>query len=392
MVFAYYKTMNTKAFFVLMYVTIITIGAIYVPQPLLPEISKYFGQSMNTVSLIISVALLPLAIVPIVYGYVLSFLTPKKLILVSLIVLILINFFISISQNIYWIIVLRLIEGFLISAVLTSNMTYISLSVESDKVSLYMSYYIATTIIGGFSGRLISGIVAYILSWRYSFYFVTLSFAVGALLVFYFIEDTKSVGINKESGSLFKNYLSVVKNKLYFFVYLAVFCMFFVFAALTNFLPFRIESVDKNSSQIVIALAYSGYLMGIFVSFFATKFIKIFGNQIKTMMFGFLVYMGSILILNIPDVYIIFGGMFIFCGGMFLIHSIASGFLNKLAKEKKGIINGIYIASYYSGGVIGSYAPGFVYKQYGWHIFSAVLIFLLLIGLGSIFQFRKQVY
>jgi len=392
MVFAYYKTVNTKAFFVLMYVTIITIGAIYVPQPLLPEISKYFGQSMNTVSLLISVALLPLAIVPIVYGYVLSFLTPKKLILASLIVLTLINFFISISQNIYWIIVLRLLEGFLISAVLTSNMTYISLNVESDKVSLYMSYYIATTIIGGFSGRLISGIVAYILSWRYSFYFVTLSFAVGALLVFYFIEDNKSVGINKESGSMFKNYLSVVKNKLYFFVYLAVFCMFFVFAALTNFLPFRIESIDKNSSQIVIALSYSGYLMGIFVSFFATKFIKIFGNQIKTMMFGFLVYMGSVLILNIPNIYIIFGGMFIFCGGMFLIHSVASGFLNKLAHEKKGIINGIYIASYYSGGVIGSYAPGFVYKQYGWHIFSAVLILFLLIGFGSILQFRKKVY
>lgn len=384
--------MNTKAFLVLMYITIVTIGAIYVPQPLLPEISKYFGQSMNTVSLIISVALLPLAIVPIVYGYVLSFLTPKKLILASLIVLVFINFFISTSQNIYWIIGLRLIEGFLISAVLTSNMTYISLNVESDKVSLYMSYYIATTIIGGFSGRLISGIIAYFLSWRYSFYFVTLSFAIGVLLVFYFIKDTKSADFNKEAGSLFKNYLSVVKNKLYFFVYLAVFCMFFVFAALTNFLPFRIESVDKNSSQIVIALAYSGYLMGIFVSFFATKFIKIFGNQIKTMMFGFFVYIGSILILNIPNIYIIFGGMFIFCGGMFLIHSIASGFLNKLAKEKKGIINGIYIASYYSGGVIGSYAPGFVYKHYGWHIFSAVLILLLLIGVGSIFQFRKKVY
>ncbi|OSS41627.1 putative transport protein [Desulfurella amilsii] len=245
---------------------------------------------------------------------------------------------------------------------------------------------------GGFSGRLISGIIAYILPWRYSFYFVTLSFAIGALLVFYFIGDTKSVGSNEKPESLFKNYLSIVKNKLYFFVYLAVFCMFFVFAALTNFLPFRIESVDKNSSQIVIALAYSGYLMGIFVSFFATKFIKMFGNQIKTMMFGFLVYMGSILILNIPNVYIIFGGMFIFCGGMFLIHSVASGFLNKLAKEKKGIINGIYIASYYGGGVIGSYAPGFIYKQYGWHTFSAVLIFLLLVGLGSIFQFRKKVY
>ncbi|HEX13096.1 MAG: MFS transporter [Desulfurella sp.] len=386
--------MSSKAFFVLMYITIITIGAIYVPQPLLPEISRYFDCNMNTVSLIISVALLPLAIIPIVYGYILSFFTPKRLILISLIILVFVNLFISISQSIYLIIFLRLIEGFLISAVLTSNMTYISLSVETDKVALYMSYYIAVTIMGGFSGRLISGIIAYYSSWRFSFYFVTLSFIIGALLALYLVEDIKNVvgpDVVKHE-SLFKGYLSVVKNKLYFFVYMAVFCMFFVFAALTNFLPFRIESIDKSSSEITIGLAYSGYLMGIFVSFLATKFVKIFGNQIKAMIFGFFVYISAILILNIPNIYIVFGGMFIFCGGMFLIHSVASGFLNKLAKDKKGIVNGIYIASYYSGGVIGSYAPGFVYKQFGWYFFSALLIFILLIGLASIFQFRKNSY
>ncbi len=381
--------MSLKSFFVLMYVTVVTIGAIYVPQPLLPEISRYFNQSMNTVSLIISVALIPLAIVPIIYGYILSYFAPKKLILVSLLILVFINFFISVSQNIYWVIVLRLFEGFLISAVLTSNMTYISLSAESNKVSLYMSYYIATTIMGGFSGRLISGIIAYFSSWRFSFYFVTLSFVIGVLLVFYFVSDVSS---EKKSESLLAGYLSVVKSNLYFFVYLAVFCMFFVFAAMTNFLPFRIESIDKGSSQITIALAYSGYLMGIFVSFFATKFVKIFGNQIKTMLFGFIVYIIATIILDIANIYVIFVGMFIFCGGMFLIHSVASGFLNQLAKDKKGIVNGIYIASYYSGGVIGSYAPGFVYKQFGWYAFSIVLILILLVGLVSIFKFRKNTY
>lgn len=384
--------MRMKAFLALMYVTIVTIGAIYVPQPLLPEISKYFNQSMNTVSLIISVALLPLAIVPILYGYLLSFFSPRRLIIIALVVLVFINFFISVSPNISLVIFLRLIEGFLISAVLTSIMTYISLSVESDKVSLYMSYYIAVTIMGGFSGRLISGIIAYFLSWRYSFYFVTLSFFIGVFLVWYLVKEAKStIGSNAHVG-LFDEYLSVVKNNLYFFVYLAVFCMFFVFAALTNFLPFRIESIDKNSSQITIGLSYSGYLMGILMSFLATKFVKIFGSQIKAMIFGFLVYIGAILILNVPNVYVVFGGMFIFCGGMFLIHSIASGFLNKLAKDKKGIVNGIYIASYYSGGVIGSYAPGFVYKQFGWHAFSVLLIFMLLIGVVSIFRFRKNTY
>jgi YNFM family putative membrane transporter len=65
--------------------------------------------------------------------------------------------------------------------------------------------------------------------------------------------------------------------------------------------------------------------------------------------------------------------MFIFCAGMFMAHSIASGYLNKLADSNKGVTNGLYVAFYYAGGTIGSILPGIVYENYNWQVF---LIFI----------------
>ncbi|MCD8567871.1 MAG: hypothetical protein LRY50_05830 [Geovibrio sp.] len=69
-----------------------------------------------------------------------------------------------------------------------------------------------------------------------------------------------------------------------------------------------------------------------------------------------------------------FFGMFLFCCGMFLAHSVASGYVNKIAEDKKGITNGLYVSFYYGGGTFGSFLPGFVYSRFGWNAF------LLLIG------------
>ncbi|MBE0596608.1 MAG: MFS transporter, partial [Desulfuromonadales bacterium] len=69
----------------------------------------------------------------------------------------------------------------------------------------------------------------------------------------------------------------------------------------------------------------------------------------------------------------LFAVMFLFCAAMFLVHATASGVLNRHAGQRKGIVNGLYIAFYYGGGTVGSWLPGFVYRGYGWGAFLTVL-------------------
>ncbi len=76
---------------------------------------------------------------------------------------------------------------------------------------------------------------------------------------------------------------------------------------------------------------------------------------------------------------------------MFLVHSVASGYLNKLATSQKSLVNGAYIAIYYSGGVIGSYLPGIVYKNFGWAGFIGTLLIMVTIGFISASRLSDRV-
>jgi len=372
--------MPIKDFIAIIYTTILTISALHMPQPLLPLLGNSFNVEMDTISLIMSATFIPLTFIPVISGILLNFLSPKKMILIAALIHSLTVFLISMAVNLYLVIFLRFVEGFLISAILTSNTSYIALKSAKEKIQFFMSYYIAFTTIGGLLGRVIGSIIASYFGWRTCFQLMSVSLLLVLPIVYYFMEDVKLSKLKQTDYFSFKNFKLIFMNKTNFYIYIAIFCLFFVFSGITNFLPFRIKSIDRESSEMIIGFIYSGYITGIFMSFIATKIIKWIGNERKTMLLGFATYGFFLLIFSLPNLLLIFITMFGFCSGMFLVHSVASGYLNKIATTQKSLINGAYIAFYYSGGVLGSYLPGIVYKNFGWISFIIGLFIFVFVG------------
>lgn len=383
--------MPVKNFLAIIYVTVLTISALHMPQPLLPLLSSYFNVQMDTVSLLMSATFIPLTVIPMLSGILLNFLSPKRIILFCALTHSIVVFCIPLTEKIYFAIMLRFLEGFLISAILTSNTTYISSKARKEKIQFFMSYYIAFTTIGGLLGRLFGSIIANYFGWKTTFYTMSVSLLLVLPVVYYFLEDVKPERKKYTDIISFKNFKAIVFDRTNILIYIAVFLLFFVFTGITNFIPFRIKSIAPQSSQMLIGFIYSGYITGIFMSFIATKVIKWFGSERKTMLAGFIFYGFFLLLMVIPDLVLIFFAMFGFCSGMFLVHSVASGYLNKLATEQKSLVNGAYIAFYYSGGVLGSYIPGIVYKFFGWESFIALLVLLVVSGFLSVTKLSVRV-
>lgn len=381
--------MPLKSFLAIIYATVLTISALHMPQPLLPLLSSVFGVEMDTISLIMSATFVPLTVIPIVSSFILNFLSPKRLIFFSALVHSFVVFAISMTNNVYIAIFLRFVEGFLISLILTSNTTYISLKAKPEKIQFYMSYYIAFTTIGGLLGRVIGSTIATYLGWQACFQIMSLSLLIVLPVVYFFLEDITMTKSEKSYFSL-KKLKIILFNKTNKKLYIAVFCLFFVFTGITNFLPFRIKSLFAESSELTIGLIYSGYITGILISFIATKIIKILGSEKKTLLYGLLTYGFFLVMFSIPNLMIIFIVMFGFCSGMFLVHSVASGYLNKLATTQKSLINGAYISIYYSGGVLGSYLPGIVYKYAGWEAFITNLLLMVSIGIYTLAKLSNR--
>ena len=273
----------------------------------------------------------------------------------------------------------RFLQGLLLPAALTSIMTYLSATAPANKIQRVMSFYITATILGGFIGRLAAGGIATYFHWR-------LFFAVLAVLLivcFFMLERLREeeVRLHPTKPNM-ATLIEVVKTGNTVLVLLSVICLFFVFVALLNFLPFRLKGLRKETSELFTAFMYSGYLMGAFASLAAGRIVRRLRGESNAMILGFLCYCVAIIVTLIPSEWVIFAALFPFCGSMFFVHTVAAAVVNKNSIRYKGIVNGLYVACYYAGGALGSYFPGIIYERYGWNVF--VLTLLATAGCGLV--------
>ncbi|MFW6324697.1 MAG: MFS transporter [Desulfovibrionales bacterium] len=371
-------------------VTILTISALYTPQPVLPLLQDAFHLTRPTAALLVSVSLLPLGFAPLVYGLLLSKVPPRKMLQTSVSLLAISEAAIALADTFGWILSIRLVQGFLISASLTALMTTISGAASSRTIGRNMALYISSTIIGGFTGRFASGVIASFWGWRASFWVMFFALAGAALLLFSFSTGKKPEQYQPMRFSLLKE---VVSRPLFLRVYVSVFCLFFVFASLLNFLPFRLNELTPGAPAIRSAFLYLGYLTGLIASLASTRSAGRIGGESKAIFLGFCVYLISLGVFFLPREEILYPAMFLFCGSMFFIHSLAPGLLNTRERRHKGVVNGLYIAFYYLGGSLGSYIPGFVYRAWGWSAFlfclAAVLATAVLVS-GSMLKGQRD--
>lgn len=364
---------------VMVYATVMTFSALYAPQPLQPVLMSEFGVSKEQAALLTTVTMIPLSIAPIVYGYMLESFSSKKLFSIGVGALALLQLAFFFTENFQLLIVIRFFVGMAIPAVLTSIMTYISTVTKRETVQRQMAFYISSTILGGFAGRFFSGLIASYFGWRWTF--LILAFSLG--LAVFLIRSLHEAEI-KISRFCFRSVLDVLKKRQFATVYLLIFATFSTFAAILNFIPFRVREISAGSSSFTIGVMYMGYIMGIVMSLNAVKIIKVFKGEMNTVFSALAFYACTLFLFTYPSLYVMFFGMFLFCCGMFLAHSVASGYVNKIADDKKGITNGLYVSFYYLGGAFGSFIPGFIYSSLGWNSFlvfiGSILVTALIIA------------
>jgi YNFM family putative membrane transporter len=361
----------------ILFTTILALSALYVPQPLLPVLSAEFGVARETAALLTTIALIPLSLAPLLYGALLESISAKRMLRLAVLLLAITEGLMFVVEPFAGLMVLRLVQGLLIPAMLTSLMTYTSQVTAQSHMARAMSWYIAATILGGFAGRVFSGLIATLLHWRFSFLFL----GVGLFIAWFWlgrIADAGSVKFVRPNLSAVRKVLS---DPLVRTAYGMVFCFFLVFAAVMNYLPFRLTELSSNADEFRIGLAYSGYLMGILVSLNAVRIHQRCGGAERAMIGGLLFFILALLVMAVPQVVALVGGMFLLCGASFLTHATATGYLNRHVTQHKGVVNGLYVSFYYGGGAVGSYLPGYVYRGLGWSGFIATLMVVLVIAL-----------
>ncbi len=360
---------------IIVYTITILLSVMYATQPLQPLLAKEFDVSMTKASTFTAVIMLFLAISPIIYGYILESVKTKTVLKIALITLLITNFALSLANSYEVFLTIRTIEAIVIPAILTGAMTILAKDKENTKLN--MSIYVAATVFGGMVGRVFSGFIAEEFGWR--IVFISLSFAL--LLAYYLISKIEFRGDAELVKPKMLDIVHILKDKRYIVIYTLMFIVFFVFAGLLNILPFRIKELLPNTSETQIGLLYLGYGMGIIISLTIHKIINFFKKEIRTIVAGLSIFLISTLMFLSTNALILFSVVFIFCVGMFTIHTVSTRLANSLKASQRGLTSGMYLSFYYIGGAVGSIIPAIVYDKFGWNmtilLFATLLVFIM---------------
>jgi len=352
---------------------ILTFTAFYAPQPLLPLLSQHFGVTESAIALLISVTMVPLSIAPIAYGVLLQSVKAKHILVGASAGLALTSFLLSTGPGYPVFLLIRFVQGLLLPAMMTALMTYVASTATSENLSRAMAGYVAMTVTGGFLGRVFSGHMTDLVGWQMMFAVLGLLLAILTVGLLW-LRGEPSVGFGRLRH---RDLGDVLRIPGLFRAYITIFCAFFVFASLLNYLPFRLTQLSGAMGPGKISLMYSGYLMGIVVALGSGWLVRRMASERRVVLLGLGLYLLATLGFLVPSVPSLFVTMFLFCAGMFTIHSVLPGIVNRLAPDHRSVVNGLYISAYYFGGVLGSFLPGYLLRGGGWTAFVVGLALVL---------------
>ena len=335
---------------IVVYCTIVGFAVLYATQPLLPLLAERWDRPIGDTALLTTATMIPLALGPLLYGYVLEHVSTQHMLVVGFAVLTLAQFAISLGPDYPLFFTLRTLQGMMLPAIFTALMTYSSAAGGRDRTRRNITVYIAASIAGGYCGRAVSGLLTDLFGWQTAFLF----WACGALLATWLATRLDSDPRLRMGKVRLAEIRSLASRPVYAEGLASAFLLFFVFAAVLNFLPFHMRDNDPTISQGAIGLVYTGYLVGILISLASLHLIRMFGGERRTLVVGSLVYLAGTAAFALPGNHWAYASMLVFAAGMFTLHSVLSAFLNHLETERKGLVNGLYVSAYYAGGALGS--------------------------------------
>ena len=368
-----------------------TFSLLYCVQPLLPAFSAAFGVSPAQSSLSLSFTTAALALAVFVAGFVSEGWSRHRLMTLSLTVSALLTMGVAVAPQWHTLLVLRALEGLALGGVPAVAMAYLAEEVHPDGLGLAMGLYVGGTAIGGMAGRVITGIVADLFSWRAAIGTIGV---LGILSMFAFrallppsrhFVPRRGLGFAHHRAALARQFARPSLPALF----LMGFVLMGSFVTLYNYIGYRLLAPPYQLSQSAIGAIFVVYLTGVVASPWSGRMADAFGRG-RVLTGGIVIMLIGLGLTMLQPIAAIAAGIACITLGFFAGHAVASGWVGRLAKEAKGQAAALYLLSYYLGSsLVGSYG-GHFWTAHGWNGVAGLVGTLLAIGLAVSLWLRRR--
>jgi len=351
---------------------------LYSPQPILPLLSAEFGASAAEVANIVTAGTLSVALMAPFAGTVADVLGRKHVIVTAMLVLtiptLMAAFASSLGSLVFW----RFMQGLVMPPIFAVTIAYIGEEWPRREATTAAGIYSSGSSLGGFSGRLLTGILADAIGWRGGFAALAALTLVGALGVMFLLPREKNFVRSEGLIASGKQMLRHFRNKQLVATYAVGFGVLFNFIAIFTFISFRLAAPPYSLSASVLGLIFVVYLAGSALSPLSGWVVTRFGRR-RFVVANLMVWMIGIALTLAGPLWLILLGLTLCAACGLLTQAISTGYVTITAQAGRSSAVGLYVTSFYLGGSFGGALGGAAWTLGGWPACAAMVAAMLLL-------------
>lgn len=363
-------------------IAFLTLVDLFATQAILPSLVTKFGVSRATMGFAVNASTFGMAVAGIAVALFGRGIDRRNGIWISLAVLAIPTTLLSLTDSIVIFALLRVVQGLCMSTAFTLTMAYLAEHFSARQTTGALAAYVTGNVASNFFGRLMSAAVADTFGISTNFLTFAALNLTGAALVWLTLQKTSAMmraDARSEPGrAAWKGPLMNVELRACFTI---GFLILFVFIGTFTYVNFQLVAAPLSLSSMALGLVYFVFLPSMLTTPLAGRVAAGLGPRIGIGATLALAILGLLLLLasSLP---VVLSGMALVAIGTFLAQAIATGHVSRTASRDRAAASGIYLASYYAGGLAGSFVIGQVYDRIGWTACVAVLAAVLVCAIA----------
>jgi predicted MFS family arabinose efflux permease len=347
-------------------IAFLTVVDLFGTQAILPALARSYGVMPAAMGFAVNATTIGMAVACLGIAYLSPRIDRRRGVLVSLTVLAIPTALLAVAPNLAAFTVLRIAQGLCMASAFTLTLAYLGEHCSAMDAGGAFAAYITGNVASNLFGRLLAAGLADHLGLPATFLALAGLNLLGAVIVYVWLTQSAMMTAQDKPGPPpFSIWAKHLRNPLLRLSFAIGFCILFAFIGIFTYVNFVLVREPIALGQMSLGFVYFVFAPSIVTTLLAGRAVQRFGT--RPTIWGSLAVAGlGLPLLVVPNLTAILIGLMLVGVGTFFAQATATGFVSHAATTDRGSASGLYLASYFSGGLVGSAVLGQVFDRLGW--------------------------
>jgi len=341
----------------------LTLVDLFATQAILPSLATAYGVRPAAMGLAVNAATLGMAVGSLAVAFFSRHIERRLGVMLALGVLALPTLLLAHAPDLGTFAALRVVQGLCMATAFALTLSYLAEQCSGAETAGAFAAYITGNVASNLIGRLVAAAAVDYLGLAGNFYLFAALNVTGAALVYFGLSRAQPAAMPGASPRAY--WAEHLRNEGLRSAFAIGFLILFAFIGTFTYVNFVLVRPPLALGMMALGFVYLVFAPSIVTTPLAGRAVARWGVR-PTIWAALALAIAGLPLVLAPSLPLVLAGLALIGVGTFFAQATATGFVGRAATTDRGSASGLYLASYFLGGLAGAALLGWLYDRHGW--------------------------